>query len=88
MTSIISAREQDVLLLIAHEFTAKEIGHRLCISHHTAISHRKNLIEKLGARNTAGLVRIGFELGILSINKSEYEHDQVNQIESRVSTDI
>ena len=58
-------REKEVLFLIAHEYTIKEIARHLFISHHTAISHRKNLMKKWDVRNTAGLVRKGFELGHL-----------------------
>jgi DNA-binding CsgD family transcriptional regulator len=65
--NLISGREQEVLSLIAYEFTSKEIAEKLVISNHTAISHRQNLIEKLGVRNTAGLIRRSFELGLLSL---------------------
>jgi len=65
---IISARELQVLQLIANELTIKEIGVALFISHHTVVSHRKHLLQKLCARNTAGLIRRGFELELLSVN--------------------
>lgn len=63
----ISIREHEVLQLIAYEHTSQEIAERLFISNHTALSHRKNLMAKLNVRNTAGLVRKGFELGLISI---------------------
>ena len=63
----ITTREREVLYFIAHEFTAKEIASRLFISTHTVDTHRKHLLEKLGVKNTAGMVRRGFEQGILSI---------------------
>jgi DNA-binding CsgD family transcriptional regulator len=66
--TLVSKRELEVLRLIAYENTAKEIAEKLFISNHTAISHRQNLMDKLDARNTAGLVRRGFELGLLSTN--------------------
>ncbi len=53
----ISAREKQVLQLIADGFSSKEIAERLFISNHTAISHRKNLIEKFKVKNTAHLVK-------------------------------
>ena len=61
-------REKEVLHLIISEYTSKEIASTLFISNHTAISHRKNILEKLGARNTAGLVRRAFELGYLNVD--------------------
>ena len=66
MSQLISPREREVLHLIAYEYTAKEIASQLYISNHTAITHRKNLMEKLHVKNTAGLVRRAFELGLLS----------------------
>ena len=65
----ISSRELQVLKLISNEFTTQEVAKQLYISNYTAETHRKNLIYKLGVRNTAGLVRKGFELGYLQIRK-------------------
>lgn len=64
---ILSPREQEVLRLLAHEHTTKEIAKVLFISDHTVISHRKNLMNKLGAKNVAGLIRRGYEERILSL---------------------
>ena len=66
----ITNREHEVLQLIAFESTSQEIAKELYISNHTVISHRKNLMEKLEVKNTAGLVRRGFELGLLTISSS------------------
>ncbi len=49
-------REKEVLELICHEYTTPEIGEKLFISHRTVEGHRKHLLEKTGAKNTAGLV--------------------------------
>lgn len=54
----ISRREKEVLELIVQEFTTQEIADQLFISLKTVESHRSNLLAKLNARNTAGLVRI------------------------------
>lgn len=53
----LSKREIEVLKLIAQEFTTQEISEKLFISTHTVETHRKNLLDKLGARNVAGLVK-------------------------------
>ena len=58
-----------MLRLIAQEYTDKEIAEKLYISPHTAISHRKHLKEKLEVKNTAGLVRAGFELGLVELEE-------------------
>jgi DNA-binding CsgD family transcriptional regulator len=56
-TIAISKREKEVLCLIAEGFSSKQIADELYISNHTAITHRKNLIEKFKVRNTAQLIR-------------------------------
>ena len=61
----ISKREIEVLHLVAYEQSTKEIAKTLYISEHTVLTHRKNLLNKLGAKNTAGLIRRSFELDIL-----------------------
>lgn len=53
----ISKREKEVLLLISEGFSSKQIADELYISNHTAIKHRKNLIEKFKVKNTAQLIR-------------------------------
>ena len=52
----ISTRELEIVRLIAEGFTNREIGERLFISTHTVMTHRKNIMNKLGINNTAGLV--------------------------------
>jgi DNA-binding NarL/FixJ family response regulator len=64
----ISTREVQVLHLIAEEHTNHEIAKKLFISAHTVISHRKAIMSKLNARNTAGLIRRAFEANLLQIN--------------------
>jgi len=68
MDSRVSQREQEVLLLISAELTMKEIARKLYISEHTVISHRKKLMDKMQAKNTAGLIRRGFENGYLALS--------------------
>ncbi|MBT8184281.1 MAG: helix-turn-helix transcriptional regulator [Eudoraea sp.] len=58
---VISSREMEVLKLIGEGFSSKQIADILYISNHTAISHRKNLIEKFQVKNTAHLVKRAFE---------------------------
>ena len=57
----ISRREKEVLQLIVKEYTTQEIANELFISLKTVESHRSNLLAKLNARNSAGLVRIAME---------------------------
>jgi len=61
----LSKRELEVLGLIAEEFTNPEIAEKLFISIRTVDTHRRNLIEKLGVKNTAGLVKYAIRNGII-----------------------
>ena len=63
----ISQREHQVLQLIAAEKTSCEISQILSISIETTRSHRKNIMLKLRAKNSAGLIRRAFEIGLLHI---------------------
>lgn len=54
-TQDLTPREIDVLKLVALGYTNKEIANTLFISTHTAISHRKNISEKLGIKTISGL---------------------------------
>jgi len=64
----ISPREIEVLKLIALEFSNSEIAEKLYISIRTVDTHRRNLLEKLGAKNTAGLVKFAIRKGLLDEN--------------------
>lgn len=61
----ISKREKEILGLIIKEYTAQEIANMLFISLHTVETHRSNLMSKLGVRNSAGLVRVALEHGLV-----------------------
>jgi DNA-binding NarL/FixJ family response regulator len=52
----ITTREMEILKLICQEFTTQEIADQLYLSVRTVDGHRNSLLEKSGARNTAGLV--------------------------------
>lgn len=54
--SPLTAREKEILELVCQEHTTPEIAEKLFLSVRTVDGHRNNLLEKTGARNTAGLV--------------------------------
>ena len=60
----LTRREREVLRLIAGGFSDQEIAQQLFVSPATIESHRKNLRSKLGARNSAEIVRIAMERGL------------------------
>lgn len=53
----ITDRELEILKLIVNEYTNQEIADELYISVRTVDAHRRNLLQKTGAKNTAGLVK-------------------------------
>jgi DNA-binding NarL/FixJ family response regulator len=61
----ISRREKQILQLIVDEKTTSEIAGDLFISFGTVETHRRNLLLKLNARNTAGLVKSALEYDLL-----------------------
>lgn len=62
---MITRRESSVLKLLAEGLTNLEIAEKLFISPLTVDSHRKNLIVKLQARNTASLIKIASDKGLI-----------------------
>lgn len=64
-TPVITRREKEVLELIANGMTNNEIALQLFISSTTVDTHRKNLLAKLGAKNTASLIRIAAQLQLV-----------------------
>lgn len=61
---ILSARERDVLRLVADGLVNREIGARLGISTRTVEAHRNAVMQKLGIRTVAGLTRYCMEHGL------------------------
>jgi len=61
----LTPREMDVLKLIAQEYSNSEIAEKLFISIRTVDTHRRNLLEKLNLKNTAGLVKYAIRHGII-----------------------
>ena len=59
---VLTRREKEVLELIAGGMTNNEIGAKLFISPSTVDTHRKNLLAKFEAKNTASLIRIAAQM--------------------------
>jgi FixJ family two-component response regulator len=55
---LLTGRERDVLAQVAHGASNKEAGRRLGISPRTVEVHRARIMDKLGAKNAADLMRI------------------------------
>lgn len=61
----LTRREKEVLDLIVKEHTSEDIAQKLFITTKTVEAHRSNLIQKLGVKNVAGLVRVAIEKGLV-----------------------
>lgn len=61
----LTARERQVLQLIAEGKTTKAIARLLGVSFKTAESHRSRIMKKLGIHEIAGLVRYAIRRGLL-----------------------
>jgi len=57
----LTKRELEILTLIIDEHTNVEIGEKLFISPRTVDTHRRNLLLKIGVKNTAGLVKYALQ---------------------------
>ena len=64
----LTAREKQVLKLIAEGKTSRAIGELLCISVKTAMGHRTNLMEKLDVHNQAELVKFAVARGLVRVD--------------------
>jgi len=62
---VLTRRELEVLRLIADGLTNQEIAEKLFISSWTVDSHRKNLLVKFNAKNTAILIKTAVSEGLL-----------------------
>ena len=61
----ISDRELEILECISRGLTNQDISEKLFLSQHTIETHRKNILRKLDAKNTAELIRISVEKGLI-----------------------
>jgi DNA-binding NarL/FixJ family response regulator len=64
----LSQREREVLQLLAEGHTGAQIAERLSLSQKTVETYRARLVEKLGIRDVAGLVRFAIQKGIVSLD--------------------
>jgi DNA-binding NarL/FixJ family response regulator len=65
----LSERELEVITLIAEGYTNQQIAEMLYLSAHTVNTHRKNIMGKLGVKNTAGIVMYAVKTNLVTPNK-------------------
>jgi len=66
LASGLSAREQEILHLVADGLTTAQIAEKLYTSPRTVETHRQNILEKTGTKNTAALVKAAVSQGWLN----------------------
>lgn len=66
---LLSQREMEIIKLIAEGNTNTQIAELLHLSPHTVTTHRKNIMAKLGTKNTAGIVMYAVKTNLVSPNK-------------------
>lgn len=72
---IVSERENEIIILIAEGLTNAQIAEHLFLSNHTINTHRKNIMAKLGVKNTAGIVMYAVKTNLVSPNKFLFAAD-------------
>ncbi len=61
----LTEREKDIIRLICHEFTTKEIADKLFLSERTIETHKQNIFEKTKSKNAVGLAIYAMRTGIV-----------------------
>ncbi len=61
----LTRREHEVLVAMSEELTTQQISEKLFISPKTVETHRMNLMSKLGAKNSVGVMKIAMENQLL-----------------------
>lgn len=62
---VLTAREREILKLVAQSHSTKSIAVKLAISAKTVDNHRTNLMRKLNLHDVAGLTRYSIEIGLI-----------------------
>ena len=66
---VLTARQREVLRLVAGGKSTKEIAFDLNLSVKTVETHRAQIMERLGIRDVAGLVRYALRTGLVPADK-------------------
>jgi two-component system nitrate/nitrite response regulator NarL len=61
----LTAREREVLTLVKGAKCSREIARDLKIEFRTVESHRRNIMDKLGAKNVVEMITIAYRLGLI-----------------------
>lgn len=68
---VLSARELEVLKLIAKEYSNEKIGEELFISERTVEAHRRNIFIKTKTKSIVGLMKYAIQEGLIPIHQEK-----------------
>lgn len=71
----ITIQEQKILKLIGQGYSTNQIAYVFGISAHTVESHRKNLLTKLDAKNSAELMLKAIQAKVLRVNTTDHNEN-------------
>lgn len=71
INNALTRRQQEILRLIAMEYTNDEIASKLFLAKRTVDTHRQNMLRKLDVKNTAGLVKAAYTLNLVGEGKGK-----------------
>jgi len=74
--NILSARELQVLKLVARGYTSAQIAKQIAVGVKTVETYRSRLTEKLGLRTRSDVIRFAVQMGLLTPETLENEPDQ------------
>jgi two-component system response regulator NreC len=77
--SILSARELQVLTLVARGYTSREIAKQIFVGVKTIETYRSRLTEKLGLRTRSEVIRFAVQMGLLTPETLETEPGAANR---------
>jgi DNA-binding NarL/FixJ family response regulator len=63
---LLSEREREVMAFVAHGYTSQEVADRLKLSAKSVETYRARLMQKLGLKKRADLVKLALECGMLT----------------------
>jgi two-component system NarL family response regulator len=69
MRKLLTAREREVLQLLAEGASSPEIGRRLFVATSTVETHRRNIMRKLGIHSVADLTKYAIREGLTSLER-------------------
>ena len=70
----LTAREREVIQMVAEGLTNRDIGHRLAISHRTVEIHRANAMHKLGLERQTDVARYALQRGWIPSDSATLEN--------------